>query len=184
MPDASRPQESRRSRLGRWAWAAAIACALHIGGVALALTLWEEQDADDGGGAMSVQLAPLPAVARVDSEDLVAPGPDQVQAKLTQEASKQALEEIKDVPPVERSRAPDPEVALPKPQPVEEEQPEKAREEVPEKDVQQQDDEVPVTTAPPRVDAQPQPSSARSQELSPSLARAKANWENALSRQL
>jgi protein TonB len=186
VTDVARLLESRRGRFGRWAGAALIVGILHAGGVALALMQWQEEEAsDEVAGAMTVELAPVPAAVPVDSPD-VAHGPERQQAKLTQEASKQSVEEVqKDIPPVDPSPAPEPEVALPKPQPVEKEQPkeEEAQEAVPEKQVQQEQD-VPVTTAPPRVEAQPAPSSAPAPGLSPSLALAKANWEKALSRQL
>jgi protein TonB len=87
---------------------------------------------------------------------------------------------------VEPSRVRDPEVVLPKTQPDEKEQPkeEEAKEAVSEKEKPAQEEEHELATAPPRVEAQPATSSAPSQGLSPTLARAKAAWENALSRQL
>ena len=122
MTDMPRLLESRRSRLGRWAGAAAVVCALHVGGVALALMYWHEAEADDeAAGAMTVELAPLPAVVRVDSPVLPY-GPDQQETRLTPQTSKQVVEKVeKDIPRVEPSPAPEPEVALPAPQPEEKE---------------------------------------------------------------
>jgi protein TonB len=185
MTDVSRLLESRRSRLGRWVGAAAIVCALHVGGVALALMHWPEEEAeDDAAGAMTVELAPLPAAVRIDSPE-VAYGPEQEEAKLAPEASKEVVvEEEEHISPVPPSPAPEPEVALPKPQPEEKEpEEEKAQEAVAEPERPQQDQET-LAAAPPRVEAQPVPSSAPSQGLSPSLARAMASWQSALSRQL
>ena len=62
--------ESRRSRIGRWGGAAVIVCALHVGGAALALMQWQEDDADDAAGALTVEMAPLPSAAPVDTPDL------------------------------------------------------------------------------------------------------------------
>src|SRR5262245_942459 len=105
--------ESRRSRIARWAGAALVVCGLHVGGVALALMLHpEEEDSDDLAGAVAVDMVPVPAVRPVESE-VAAIGPDQDAAKLTPEASKKVVEEVqKDIPPVEQSPAPAPEVAL------------------------------------------------------------------------
>jgi protein TonB len=185
MADMSQLLESRRSRIGRWAAAAIIVSALHAAGAALALMRWQDELSDDPAAGMTVELAPLPAATPVDSPD-IAHGPEQEAAKMTPEASRQVVEKEKDIPLVEPSRVRDPEVVLPKPQPDEKEQPkeEEAKEAVSEKERPPQKEEHELTTAPPRVEAQVAPSSAPSQGLSPSLARARANWENAMSRQL
>jgi periplasmic protein TonB len=189
MNDVAQLLESRRSRLGRWAAAALIVCALHTGGAALALMYWQEaEDADDPAGALTVELTALPAAAApVDSPD-VAHGPEQQQAKLTPEAAKPVVEEeANDIPLVEPSAAPEPEVALPKPQPEEKEKPkeqEEPQEAAPQEPTPQQDADVPVTTAPPRVEAQPAPRPAPLKGMSRSYASAMASWENALTRQL
>jgi protein TonB len=181
--------ESGRSRLGRWAAAALVVCALHAGGAALALMYWQEaEDADDPAGALTVDMSLLPAPTPVNSPDNVAYGPEQQQATLTQEAAKPVVEEeVKDIPLLEPSPAPEPEVALPKPQPEEKEKPkeqEDPQEATPQEEMPQQDADIPVTTAPPRVEAQPAPSGGPAPAMSASHARAKASWENALSRQL
>jgi protein TonB len=49
---------------------------------------------------------------------------------------------------------------------------------------QQQDRDVPVTTAPPRVEARPAASSTRPEGQSAIVARAQAAWQTALMRQL
>jgi protein TonB len=186
VTDVSRVLESRRGRFGRWAGAALIVCVLHVGGAALALMYWHEEDAaDEVAGAMTVDLAPQPAAVPVDSPN-VAHGPERQEARLTPEASKPAIEEVqKDIPPVDPSPAPEPEVALPKPQPVEKEQPkeEEAQEAAPEKEQPQQDREE-LAAAPPRIEAQPQPSSAPSPGQSAALARLQANWAKTLMNRL
>jgi periplasmic protein TonB len=186
MTDVVQLIESRRWRFSRWAAAAIIVCALHAAGAALALMHWEEETSDDPAGGLTVELAPLPAAMPVDSPD-VAHGPDQQAAKMTPEASKQVVEKVeKDIPLVEPSRVRDPEVTLPKPQPDEKEQPkeEEAKEAVSEKERPAQDEEHEFATAPPRVEAQPAPSSAPSPGKSPDLARAQAAWQKVVVRQL
>jgi TonB family protein len=182
MADVSDLLESRRSRAGRWAGAALIACALHAGGVALALMQPHEEEAfDETAGAVTVDLAPMPAPAPVDTpdfalgtvlQDFAAPMPEQTKQV------EQKLEE--DIPPVESSPAPDPEVALPKPQPEakEEEVKEVSREESPRQDYRE------ATTTAQRVEAPPAPTSAPAKGASPLAARAQASWQTALMRQL
>jgi periplasmic protein TonB len=174
--------ESRRSRLGRWAGAALIVCGLHAGAAALAVMHWHAEEADDVAGAFTVEMAPAP----VDSPD-VAHGPLQQEAKLAPEASKEVAEKVeKDIPPVDPSPAPDPEVALPKPRPHMKEQPkEEPREAVPDKEVPRQDAEAPLTTAPPRVEAEPAPSAAPAEGDKAALAPAKAaSWRTEVMRQI
>jgi periplasmic protein TonB len=188
MSDTVQLLESGRSRLGRWAAAALVVGALHAGGAALAFMYWQEaEDTDDPAGSLTVQLAPLPAAAPVDSPD-VAHGPEQQQAKLTHEAAKPVVEEVaKDIPLLEPSPAPEPEVALRKPQPEEKEKPterEEPREAAPQEQTPQQDADIPVTTAPPRVDAQPAPGSGPAQGRSASFAREQQRWANELRNRL
>jgi len=187
MSDVAQLLESGRSRLGRWAAAALVVCALHAGG-ALALMSWEEAaDDDDPAGALTVEMVPLPAVARVDTPKL-APGPEQQQARLTTEAAKPVVEEAaKDTPPLDSSPARDPEVALPKVQPEEKEKPpeqEEPREAAPQEQTPQQDADIPVSTAPPPVEAQHVAKSAPSPGQSASVARVQASWLKAMSRQI
>jgi protein TonB len=186
MSDELQLLESRRARITRWVGAALIVGALHAGGLALALMQEPEAEADDTAGAMTVELAPLPAPKPVLTPD-VAHGPEQQVAKLTPEASKPVVEKLKDdIPPVEPSPAPEPEVVLPKPKPDEKGRPkeEEAKEAVPREAIPQQDADVPVTTAPPRVEAPPAVSAARADGQSAVIARAQAGWQTALLRQL
>jgi periplasmic protein TonB len=186
VPAVARLLESRRSRISRWAGAAIVVSGLHVGAAALGVTHWQEETADDAAGGLTVEMALLPEPAPVDTPD-VAHGPVQQEAKLAPEAAKQAVEEVeKDIPPVDPSPAPDPEVVLPKPQPDTKEQPkeEEAREPVPDKQVPRQDTEAPLTTAPPRVEAEPAPSSAPAEGDKAARARAEANWQSDVMRQL
>ena len=187
VPAVPRLLESRRSRIARWAGAALVVSGLHVGAAALAVMHWQEEEtADDAAGGLTVEMALLPAPAPVDSPD-VAHGPVQQEAKLAPEAAKQVVERVeKDIPPVDPSPAPDPEVVLPKPQPDRKEQPkeEEAREPVPDEQVPRQDTEAPLTTAPPRVEAEPAPSPAPAEGDKAARARAQADWRREVMRQL
>ena len=176
--------ESRRARVSRWAGAAFVVCALHVGGAALALMQWpEEQEADDAAGALVVEMAPVLAATPVDSPD-VAHGPLMQEALLTPQASQETVTDIaKDIPLIEPSPAPEPEVALPTPRPEAKEEPkeEEAKEPVPEQQNPEQASAAPLTMAPPRVEAQPAPSAAPpSPGMAPSLERVQASWQKQL----
>ena len=175
--------ESRRARVGRWAGAAAIVCTVHVGGAGLALMQWPEQDAEDAAGALMMELAPVLAVTPVDSPD-IAHGPLVQEAMATPQAVRETVQEVaKDLPLLEPSPAPEPEVALPTPRPEAKEQPrqEEAKEPVPEKQEAEQASAAPLTTAPPRVEAQPAPSAAApSPGQAPSIARVQASWQKRL----
>src|ERR1700754_44206 len=69
MSDMAQLLESRRARIGRWAVAACIVCALHIVGGALALMSWREEETEyPAAGAMSLDMAP-PTPTQVDAPD-------------------------------------------------------------------------------------------------------------------
>jgi periplasmic protein TonB len=166
--------------------AAVVVGAVHAAGAALALMQWQAETSQDAAGSMMVELAPLVAVTPVDSPD-VAHGPLLEEALLTPQASKQAIEETpKDIPLIEPSPAPEPEVALPTPRPEEKDEPknEEATEAVPEKQDAEQASAAPLTTAPPRVEAEPARSSAPARGRTASAAQVQANWQKALIDQL
>ena len=175
--------ESRRARVGRWAGAAAIVCAVHVGGAGLALMQWPEQESEDAAGALMMELAPVLAVTPVDSPD-IAHGPLVQEAMVTPQAVREkALEVAKDLPLLEPAPVPEPEVALPTPRPEAKEEPKKeeAKEPVREKQEAEQASAAPLTTAPPRVEAQPAPSAAApSPGQAPSIARVQSSWQKRL----
>jgi protein TonB len=185
MNSVSQHLESRRARIMRWGAAALVICGLHAGALALALMQppEQEQDADDVAGAMTVELAPLPAPAPVDSPDVAHGREIKEYSPPVPEASKKAEKKAEeDIPPIEPSPELEPEIALPKPQPKEKEE---IKEEA--QDVQQQppreakDD---VTTAPPRVEAPPAPSAAAKSGQSLVAAQIQASWQRAVSKHL
>jgi protein TonB len=183
MTDVAQLLESRRARVARWTWAALVVCALHISGVSLALMRQPEDNFwDDPAGGLAVDMTFLPAPMPVDS-DRIAEGPEQEHGKETAEAAKEVVKKVqKDLPLVGPSRAPDPEIVLPKQKPDEKEHPKEETREVAKKQVTEDGQEVP--TAPPRVEAQPAPSSAKSEGQSASIARAKEIWTRDVVRQL
>jgi protein TonB len=183
MADVSQFLESRRLRIGRWAGAALLACGLHVGGAALAIMNWPEPEDDDAAaGALSVEMAPLPAAVPVNTED-AAVGPDADAAETAPDAANKVVKELqKDIPQVDSSPAPEPEVALPKPQPEEKEKPkqEEQHEVRPETQKPPGTEAAPLTTRLQRVEAQPSPTSAPALGQSASLARLQASWQRGL----
>jgi periplasmic protein TonB len=170
---------SGRWDVSRWFLAGIVALAAHLGGGALALMHWPENPTSDAAaGALVVELAPMPAVAPVNTPDL-AHGPQVQEAMPTQEASRQLAEPEEIALSAEPSPAPDPEVstAPERPEPKEQPKDESAREAEREK----QDDPATavLATAPPRVDAAPSPAPP-SPGRSAMLARAQATWQKAL----
>ena len=181
--------EPPRTRGLRWAGAAALVLAAHVGCTALALMHWQEDASDDAAPApIIVDMVPTPSVSRVDSPD-VAHGPLMEEATLTPQAAKETREEVeKERPPVDPSPlAPEPEVVLPAPRPIPEKKPEEElpKEEVPKQQSADQTTAAPLTTAPPRVDAsEPAPAVAPAPGASASIARVRVSWEKALVKHL
>ena len=176
--------ESQRVRLRRWAGAALFVVIAHVGCTAVALWHWPDDEADDSAAsAVVVEMAPAPAVTPVDSPD-VAHGPLMQEAMLTPQAAKETKQEVEqETPTTEPSSAPEPEVVLPKPQPVSEKKPEedKPQEDEPKQKSADQAAAAPLTMAPPRVEAtEQQVAVAPSPGSAAAIARAKAAWERSL----
>jgi periplasmic protein TonB len=175
--------EPRRARILRWTGAVIFVVAAHVGCAALALVHWEDDDAEDAAASsVVVEMVPVPAATPVDSPD-VAHGPLTAEAKPTPGAARETKEEVeKELPTVEPSPAPDPEVVLPKPHPVTDKKPdeEKPQEDAP-KQVSADPAETALAMAPPRVEAKEIPAAAApSPGASAAVARAQAAWEKAL----
>jgi periplasmic protein TonB len=128
--------------LPRWVLSAAVVIGLHAA-LVLTLTTWRERvPGDEGSEVIIVDLAPLTA-SPTDSNNDLAPGPEQQQSKSTQDvqqAEETPLEKFERPPPV-----PDAEVKLP------------AEAKPPEKPKDEPTPPVPETTSPPR----PKPSAAQ-----------------------
>lgn len=179
--------ESPRTRLMRWAGAATLVLAMHLGGAAMALMHWQEDDDANSAGPVMIELAPIAAASPLDMPD-VAHGPLMEEAMLTPQASKQTTQEVqKETPPVEQSPAPDPEVVLPVPKPVKEEKPEEEenKEEIAEQPAPTQTSAAPLTTAPPRIDAKPSTIAvAPAPGATVNPANAQVAWQKALNSHL
>ena len=120
--------EPPRARRLRWMGAALFVVAAHVGCTALALMPWQADDADDAAASpVVVEMLPAATATPVDSPD-VAHGPLTEEAMLTPQAAKETKEEVeKEMPTVEPSPAPDPEVALPTPHPVTDKKPDEEK---------------------------------------------------------
>jgi periplasmic protein TonB len=176
--------EPQRARLLRWAGAAVFVVVAHVAFAALALMPWQEDDAEDAAASpVIVEMVPAATATPVDSPD-VAHGPLMEEAMLTPQAAKETKEEVeKEMPTVEPSPAPDPEVVLPTPHPVTDKKPdeEKPQEDTPKQQSADQVVAIPLTMAPPRVEAKEEPAAAApSPGISAAAARAQAAWEKAL----
>jgi protein TonB len=141
----------------------------------------EDELADDLAGPIIMQLVPLSVAAPVDSMDL-APGPLMEEAKQSTESA-QEIKPVEDMPPVEESPlAPEPEVVLPTGKPTEVvEARDKPEEEQVATEAPIQTEAAPATTAPPRVDAEPNPSpSAAASGSARKSAESDPTWQKAL----
>lgn len=147
--------ETPRSRMRRWAVAATVAGTLHAA-TAAGLLCWPESDDDETAGPITVELAPTVMTAATQALD-VAPGPAMQEAVATPAAVNQVAERVdKETTQLDPSPAPEPDVTLPKSQQAKEIEPEKEKRE---QEVQAENapaaqaSPAPITTAPPRVEA-------------------------------
>jgi TonB family protein len=123
--------ESRGRLLRRWIAAGTIMGALHVGGGALALMTWPEEETDaEPEGAFLIELAPMAVSPKDDSLSL----PIGLRSEDVA-ATPPPVEEVKEkqpdeIPPVEESPAPNPEVAFQKQEPLKEIEEKKPQESV------------------------------------------------------
>ena len=168
--------EPRHLRLSRWTTAAIFVVAVHAG-AALALMRWQDEETSDSPGSIALELAPVIAAPAIKSPD-VAPGPLTEEATPTPEATKRPKQEVvEETPPVERSPlAPEPEVQLPIPRPLQKDKPqEKDDQEITSEQYTKQSSAAPITTAPPSSEAKPsEVPTAPSAGVSTAAARAQA----------
>ncbi|HWM31248.1 MAG TPA: energy transducer TonB [Methyloceanibacter sp.] len=147
--------DDRHARLRRWLGAATVIVAMHFGGGTLALMQWPEEESEpDPAGAVIMELA---ALAVVPPEQDLAFGPQVEDATPTPIPSEQAILEELDLPTVEEARlAPDPELVLPKIEPMETlEEPEEQELLQTQQHVTEVNTASSVATAPPKIDAAP-----------------------------
>jgi protein TonB len=114
-----------RPELVRWGLCAAVVIAAH-GLAALALSARSyDEDADAGAPVVTVELAPIAVAPPAPVRDL-APGPvveTENQEQVAEETPPEERKQPKEEKLVEEPPAPDPEVAMPKPEPMPEEGP-------------------------------------------------------------
>lgn len=181
--------ESRRARAVRWSAAAVFMVAVHVGFAAIALMHRANDDSEDAAaGPVVVELAQLPVASRQDSPD-VAHGPLMEETPLAQQAAKETKVEVeKETPPLEPSPlVPEPEVVMPVPKPVVETKPEEEqpKDEVPRQEsADNQATPMPMTAAPPRMEAEDVPASPAARPGSAAIVARNATWEKALSSHL
>jgi len=177
--------DSPAARTARWIGAALLVLVVHVGCAALALLNWQAEElADAAAGATIVEMLPAPAVP-LDSPD-VAPGPQVEEAMLAPAPSLDSKPEIvpEQLPKLEPAPlAPEPEVVLPRPVPVEEAKPKEdaERQAKLEDKVETQESAAPLTMAPPRVEpAEEAIRTAPSAGMTERVKRAQASWQKAL----
>jgi protein TonB len=114
--------EGRGRRFRRWTATSLAVLAVHCAGGALAVYNWPEEDyTTDDAGAFAVELAPVQAAPKVERLE-AAIGPRSVESAASVTPTEEILEKS-DIESVELDPsplAPEPEVVLPDPQPVEE----------------------------------------------------------------
>ena len=136
-----------------WVLAAVFAVAMHVGAAALSLVTWPEEDTSfDAAGVIPVELAPLATSTALDNPE-AAPGPAAQEAPNTPEASRKTEAKPDDTVPLERSPAPDPEVALREAKPREDKPEEKPEEKVSENNPTDPSVGDPITRAPAKIEA-------------------------------
>jgi len=113
--------QDSRSDLLRWIFSAALVLCAH-GGLAAAMVQWTDpEEAADIGGAIVIELAPMP-VAPMEIPNDMLPGPEQVEAEIPPE---QPVEKLEEKVEEKIEPQPDPEIALemtppePRPEPPE-----------------------------------------------------------------
>lgn len=160
--------------------------AVHAG-TALALMSWQDEATSESPGAIAIELAPIMAASALKSQD-VAPGPLMEEATPTPEATRRPQQAVaEESPPVERSPlAPEPEVQLPIPRPLQKEKSEEQEDqEVTSERNTRQSSASPVTTAPPVSETTlAEVPTAPSVGISAAAARAQATWYNTLAAHL
>jgi periplasmic protein TonB len=107
VPAATIPAAEGREWL-RWVFSAALVLCAH-GAIAAAMVQWSDpEDASDVGGAIVIELAPVPVAPMEMPNDMI-PGPEQIEAEIPPEKPVEKVEEkIED----KIEQAPDPEIEL------------------------------------------------------------------------
>lgn len=174
--------EPRRRWLMRWIGAATLISAIHIGGGSLAMLYGLEEFVEELRGAIVVEIAPVASSLATEVDD--APLGELAEAReATQAAFAPKIVKIEeDAPKLDLPSPVEPEVALPKPTPVEEKPKEEPKEDAsPEVRVSETPTKASPATAPLRVDAQTSTKSAAPEVgTAASNARTIVTWKNSV----
>ena len=177
--------EPRRRWLIRWIGAATLISAIHIGGGSFAMLRWVEELVEEAPGAIVVEIAPI---ATALESDMTAPlGKLADEREATQAASDQQIQKVEEEAPKEDLPSPvAPEVALPKPTPVEEKPKEEVKEETsPQVRVAQEPTAASKAAAPRHIDAElAAKSAAPDAGTAASTARSVVSWQNSVMLQI
>jgi protein TonB len=177
--------EPRRRRLTRWIGAATLISAIHLGGGSFAMLYWQEEFLDEAPGAIVVEIAPIATALEADTTALLGKLSDEREA--TQAASDRKVQKVEEEAPKEDLPSPaEPEVALPKPTPVEEKPTEEVKEETsPQVRVAQEATAASKAAAPLHTDAPLSTKSAAPDAgTAASAARTVVSWQNAVMLQI
>jgi len=177
--------EPRRRSLTRWIGAATLIIGIHLGGGSYAMLHWLEEFVEEAPGAIVVEIAPI---ATALESDMTAPlGKLADEREATQASSDQKIEKVEEEAPKEELPSPaEPEVALPKPTPVEEKPKEEVKEETsPQVRVAQEPTAESKAAAPRQIDAQLSTKSAAPDAgTAASTARSIVSWQNSVMLQI
>ena len=122
--------EPRRRRLIRWIGAATLISAIHIGGGSFAMLYGMEELVEEAPGAIVVEIAPVATALADRACSICRPASWPTSARRRRRRPTRKIEKVEEEAPKEDLPSPvDPEVALPKPTPVEEKPKEEAKEE-------------------------------------------------------
>lgn len=174
--------EPRRRWLMRWIGAATLISAIHIGGGSLAMLYGLEEFVEELRGAIVVEIAPVATTLATEVDD-VPPGELSDAREATQAAFAPKIVKVEEDTPKQDLPSPvEPEVALPKPTPVEEKPKEEPKEDASQEvRVSETPTKATPATAPLRVDAQTSAKSAAPEVgTAASNARTIVTWKNSV----
>ena len=174
--------EPRRRHLVRWIGAATLISALHVGGGTLAMLYGLEEFVEELRGAIVVEIAPVASTLAMEVDD-APPGELAEAREETQAAFAPKIIKVEEDAPKQDLPSPvEPEVALPKPTPVEEKRKDEPKEDAsPEVRVSETPTKATPATAPLRVDAPTSTkSAAREVGTAASNARTIVTWKNSV----
>jgi protein TonB len=177
--------EPRRRWLTRWIGAATLICAIHLGGGSFAMLYWAEELVEEAPGAIVVEIAPIATALEADTTALL--GKLSEEREATQASSERQIAKVEDEAPKEELPSPaEPEVALPKPTPIEKKPEEEVKEqESPQVRVAQEATAASKAAAPRQIEAPLSTKSAAPDAgTAASTQRSIVSWQNSVMLQI